>query len=249
MAKMPENSVDMVMTSPPYDGLRTYNGYSFDFEPIARQLFRVVKDGGVVVWNVADATVKGSETGTSFRQALYFMECGFNLHDTMLYHKINYAPLTHNRYEQAFEYMFVLSKGKPKTFNGLREEKRTNAKPGRFFQKADSATTSAANSTSSISADKLRSNIWSYTVGGGKTGHPAVFPLQMATDHILSWSNEGDIVFDPFTGSGTTGVACVNTDRQFIGTEMSKEYFEISRNRLELPVHLLDDFGFDLEAA
>jgi DNA modification methylase len=119
MKKIPDGSVDLVLTSPPYDNLRTYNGYNFDFEGIAKELHRVTKDGGVIVWVVGDATIKGSETGTSFKQALYFKEIGFNLHDTMIYHKNNYPPLTHNRYEQCFEYMFVFSKRYLKSFNPI----------------------------------------------------------------------------------------------------------------------------------
>ena len=87
MRAMPDGVIDLVITSPPYDDLRNYKGYSFDFESIAKELFRVVKEGGVVVWVVGDATVDGSETGTSFRQALFFKEVGFNLHDTMIYMK------------------------------------------------------------------------------------------------------------------------------------------------------------------
>ena len=119
MTKMPDNFVDLTVTSPPYDSLRVYNGYSFDFEAVAKELFRVTKQGGIVVWVVADATTKGSETGTSFRHALFFKEIGFNLHDTMIYAKNSYMPLTHNRYEQAWEYMFVLSKGRPSTFRPI----------------------------------------------------------------------------------------------------------------------------------
>ena len=143
MARMPDGFVDLTVTSPPYDNLRTYNGYSFDFEAVAKELFRVTKQGGVVVWVVGDATIKGSETGTSFRQALYFKEIGFNLHDTMMYRKINYIALTHNRYEQEFEYMFVFSKGKPKTFNPIMVECKTKGSKtnGRTFYQTNSQNT------------------------------------------------------------------------------------------------------------
>ena len=121
MKKLESEIIDLTITSPPYDNLRKYNGYSFDFENIAKELYRTTKKGGVAAWVVNDSTVKGSETGTSFKQALFFKEIGFNLHDTMIFAKNNPVPLTHNRYEQQFEYMFILSKGKPKTFNGLKK--------------------------------------------------------------------------------------------------------------------------------
>lgn len=232
MNAIPASSVDLVVTSPPYDNLRDYKGYSFDFEGVAEQLVRVLKPGGVIVWVVGDATIKGSESGTSFRQALHFMSLGLNLHDTMFYQKVNYTPLTHNRYEQAIEYMFVLSKGKPKTFNPIRISKVSDSKPGKFFKRACDSQTSPASSPASTSDDKISSNVWSYTVGNEKVGHPAVFPIKLATDHILSWSNPGDTVLDPFLGSGTTGVSCVNTDRKFIGIEMAAEYFQIASRRI-----------------
>ena len=120
MRGIPDGSVDLTVTAPPYDNLRTYNGFAWDFEGVAKELFRVTKHGGVVVWVVGDQTIKGNETGTLFRQALFFKDCGFNLHDTMIWKKTNPIPLTHNRFEQSFEYMFVFSKGSPKTFNPIK---------------------------------------------------------------------------------------------------------------------------------
>jgi DNA modification methylase len=226
-------SVDMVMTSPPYDNLRAYKGYSFDFEGVARELYRVVKPGGVVVWVVADATQNGSETGTSFKQALFFKELGFNLHDTMLYHKVNYVPLTHRRYEQAWEYMFCFSKGAPKTFNPIRIPCKTaGGKSGKFYQTKDAQDTSAAHSTERTGVDKIAPNMFGYTVGAEKTGHPAVFPLPLALDQISSWSNPGDVILDPFGGSGTTAVACQQLGRNFILCEISQDYCGIARKRL-----------------
>ena len=234
------DSIDLTVTSPPYDNLRTYNNSSTwgwpEFAAIAAGLWRVTKPGGVVVWVVGDATIKGSETGTSFKQALYFKEVGFNLHDTMIYQKST-PPLTHNRYEQNFEYMFALSKGKPNTFNGLREprkyrDNRTKKAFGR--NKNDSVDIGY----SSKYETRLRRNVWRYFTGGGandKTAslHPAVFPEQLANDHIISWSNEGDTVFDPFMGSGTTGKMARQLNRDFIGIEIDKEYFEIAKQRIE----------------
>lgn len=236
------NSVDLVVTSPPYDGLRTYNGYSFDFENIAKELFRVVADGGVVVWIVNDSTVKGSESGTSFRQALYFKEIGFNLWDTMIWRKTNPIPndTRQNRYIQAFEYMFVLSKGKPKTCNYLKEKSKCGGK--------------VTNNTSQIKANgdsrddrkearkgmvvneyKILTNIWdcSCVHKNEKTKHPAQFPEKLAQDHIISWSNEGEIVLDPFMGSGTTAKMAKLNGRNYIGFELSTEYCDIAEKRIQ----------------
>lgn len=245
MPTLADKSVDLTVTSPPYDNLRNYHGNSqFDFEGIAKELYRVVKDGGVVVWVVGDATINGSETGTSFKQALYFKKIGFNLHDTMIYQKQNYTPLTHNRYEQEWEYMFCLSKGSPKSFNPLMVPckyagESTWGQPRMYKDNSGNLTTVKQ---TIIKDMKIKGNIFKYLVGSTQTGkinHPAMFPEQLATDHILSWSNEGDTVLDPFAGSGTTGVACLNTGRKFILIEKDASYCEIIRKRIENHMPLL----------
>ena len=232
-------SVDMTVTSPPYDNLRTYNGnidqWSFEkFKLIAEELYRITKDGGVVVWVVGDATINGSETGTSFRQALYFMDCGFNLHDTMIYQKNGTGACGSNKcYWQTFEYMFVFSKGKIKTVNRLTTE--TTVKQGGSRIKSNGET-KKENRISDNEKKSVRSNVWVYNVGNAnnddKTGHPAVFPEQLAKDHIVSWSNEGDVVLDPFMGSGTTAKMAILNNRNFIGFEISDEYCDIARKRI-----------------
>lgn len=240
MQTLPDQSIDLVVTSPPYDNLRTYGGHSWDFGGVANQLWRVIKPGGVVVWVVNDATIDGSETGTSFRQALWFMTIGFRLHDTMIWQRSCPFPET-TRYHPAFEYMFVLSDGVPKTFNCIcdrptstggqesvspmeRQPDGTNRRPKREFVRAYVAS---------------RFNIWSINAGWGQStgdkcafSHPAIFPEALARDHILSWSNEGDIVLDPFSGSGTTAKMAKLMGRRFIGIEVNPEYVEISRKRL-----------------
>ena len=232
------NSFDMTITSPPYDNLRTYKGYSWNFEELAKELYRTTKQGGVVVWVVGDATINGSETGSSFRQALYFMECGFNLHDTMIYKKRN-IPLNHNRYEQGFEYMFVFTKGNPKTFNPIMQKnipRKTSKNEGNHTQKQGlKKKISAPRKKNSI-----KQNVWEYNVGymcstKDKIAyqHPAIYPEQLAMDHIISWSNENDLVFDPFMGSGTTAKMAERSNRRWIGCEISKEYCEITKRRLE----------------
>ncbi len=236
--RMPDGFIDLVVTSPPYDNLRTYNGFDWDFEALAKELFRVVKKGGVVVWVVGDATVNGSETGTSFKQALYFKEIGFNLHDTMIYLKQNPVPLTHNRYEQCFEYMFVCSKDRPRVFNPLTETTATIGSIYRGSQKKSDASgdyaTRIRDEFTQVQENKYRRNAFTYVVGNQETGsHPAPMPENLAKDHILSWSNEGDTVYDPFMGSGTTAKAAHQLKRNWIGSEISSEYVELANKRLE----------------
>lgn len=243
MKKMPDNTIDLTVTSPPYDKMRTYNGnidqWSFEkFKEIAEELYRITKDGGVVVWVVGDATVKGTETGTSFKQALHFVDVGFRLHDTMIYKKANPIPQNHNRYEQCFEYMFVFSKGKPNTFNAIRVPTKNAGKSfdwGNRKTKMDDNQCRRHRDSEVIKVNdtKIHDNIFEYSIGGGKTGHPAVFPEQLALDHILSWSNEGDLVFDPFMGSGTTGKMALLNNRKFIGVELDEGYMKIAEERIE----------------
>ena len=250
MKSIPDGSVDLTVTSPPYDNLRTYNGnndqWSADvWQKVIAELYRITKDGGVVVWVVGDATIKGSETGTSFKQALHAMQCGFRLHDTMIYHK-NALPKNHKRYEQDFEYMFVWAKGAPKTFNAIRipckyPEKGT-ARQNSYFSITDEVNRSARSGKkrNPVKEDKIKGNIWYMPTGKGHSTayaaafkHPAIFPEQLANDHILSWSNPNDVVFDCFMGSGTTGVVAKNLGRDFIGIELDADYFEIAKDRIE----------------
>ena len=237
MKRMPDNFVDLTVTSPPYDNLREYKGYSFPFEDIAKELYRVTKQGGVLVWVVSDATNNGSESGTSFRQALFFMECGFNLHDTMIYHKHS-PPLTHNRYEQHFEYMFILSKGKPKVFNPIIEKKiwEDNRTQKAIRREKDG---SSDIGYAGKSDNKIKGNVWKYNVGGGHVTddkiaykHPAIFPEKLCADHIFSWSNENDIIYDCFGGSGTTGKMAHLMKRNWILSEISSEYVQIAEKRI-----------------
>lgn len=233
-------SVDLTVTSPPYDTLRKYKGYTFDFETIARELYRATKEGGVVVWVVNDKTNKGSETGTSFRQALYFMECGFRLHDTMIYKKICYVPMTHKRYEPSFEFMFILSKGAPATFNPRMKKNKGKGKITGNFRHDGDLLEPFHGKGKEYKESSIDINIWEYSTGWMHSyteefvkGHPAVFPEALARDHILSWSNEGDVVLDPMCGSATTGKMALLNNRNFIGIEISEEYMEIAKKRIE----------------
>jgi DNA modification methylase len=250
LTKMEENSIDLTVTSPPYDNLRTYNGNNAQWgeavwKSVIEELYTVTKPGGVVVWVVGDATIKGSETGTSFKQALWAKECGFNLHDTMIYNKGNCPFPDRTRYSNIFEYMFVWSKGTP-TFNPICDKKNKTG-----GQKIQSTTlrqpdgslikTSAERNglNKSIKEFGARFNIWEISPGWGKSHtdkygyeHPATFPEQLAHDHIISWSNEGDTVLDPFMGSGTTGKMAKQLNRNFIGIELDAQYFDIAKQRI-----------------
>jgi len=239
MKEIESGSVDLTVTSPPYDNLRTYNGNNemwgeHVWGAVLADLYRVTKEGGIVVWVVGDATIKGCETGTSFKQALRGMECGFNLHDTMIYEKAQACFGSNNCYLQAFEYMFIFSKGKPNDMNFIRD--RVNIRGG-----VTESTVSSGMNTDGVSGNRIqktaaklgkRKNIWKYGVGGGSTGHPAPFPEKLAVDHIATWSSEGCTVLDPFMGSGTAGVACKNLSRNFIGIELDEEYFKVAQSRI-----------------
>ncbi len=238
MKALDNEIIDLTVTSPPYGNLRAYNGYIFDFESVARELYRITKRGGVVVWIIGDTTIKGSETGVSFKQALYFKEIGFRLHDTMIYRKVNYVPLNHNRYEQSFEYMFVFCKGKLKTFNPIRIKcinvgriekyglkRRTSHGPRHSMRLYKKTTYLPTKET------KIAPNIFSYTCGK-KTGHPASFPEQLANDHIISWSNENDVILDPLIGGGTVAIEAIKTGRNFIGMDISQKYCDMANERI-----------------
>lgn len=238
MSKMPDNFVDMVLTSPPYDNLRTYEGYHFDFQAIAKELFRVLKENGVIIWVVADRTINGNETGTSFKQALFFKEIGFNLHDTMIYAKNNPIPSDcGKRYRQCFEYIFCLSKGQPKTFNPILQD----VKQGKAF-KSFRITKDGRNDLehNHLAPNKRKiNNIFSYNVGTASSKdkiafqHPAIFPEQLAYDQIYTWTNENDLVYDCFMGSGTTAKIAQEMNRNWIGSEISEEYVAIAKKRIE----------------
>lgn len=244
MNEIEDGSVDLTVTSPPYDNLRTYNDTLNDWnadkwQTVLRELFRVTKDGGVVVWVVADATVKGSETGTSFRQVLYAMECGFKLHDTMIWEKSTFSAVgaLKQRYAPVFEYMFVFAKGTLSTFNPIKDKPNKHAgvaHHGTVRQKDGSVRSlSGIKSGKTVAEFGQRHNVWRINEEKALNKlHPAVFPLALAKDHITSWSNDGDTVLDPFMGSGTTGVACVNTGRRFIGVERDATYFKVAEDRI-----------------
>ena len=244
MKEIPDGSVDLTVTSPPYDNLRSYNGNNEQWneeawKAVIAELYRVTKDGGVVVWVVGDATVKGSETGTSFKQALWAIECGFNLHDTMIYKKTGGGARGSNLcYWQNFEYMFIFSKGRPKTINLIKD--KVNSTAGKRNSGVNGRGKNGEQRFKKVTRTAefgKRENVWVIAAGNNtsddKTDHPAVFPESLANDHIISWSNSGNVVLDPFMGSGTTGKLAVKLGREFIGIELDEGYFEIAKKRIK----------------
>jgi len=263
LSKFPEECIDLTVTSPPYDGIRNYNKkldtkqkligkYSFPFEELANQLFRVTKTGGIVVWNVNDQTVEGfdggtTETGNSFRMALYFQDIGFNLHDTMIYKKPGVRFPDQTRYHQTFEYMFILSKGKPKAIHFIKDKKNKSYNPNKSQwardknkRETDDGYTVCDTFTFAVEEFGRRPNVWEINPeqSSGRdikefNWHPAVFPSKLACDHIISWSNEGDVILDPFSGSGTTAIQAKITKRKYIGIDLNEEYVIKSKKIIE----------------
>lgn len=249
MQYMPDECIDLTVTSPPYDKLRDYKGFVFPFEDIANQLYRVTKKGGVIVWVVGDSyDKKGSETLTSFKQALHFKDIGFNFHDTMIYKKNSYPFPPSNRYYQQFEYMFILSKGRPKTSNLLRQNTKWKKETNEV-----STTRKKNGTTTNMKYEKgknsrILDNVWEINTGYMRTTkdkfayeHPAIFPEELANKHIKTWSNEKEIVFDPMCGSGTTLKMAYLNNRNFIGIDYSEEYVDISKKRISESVKAGDN--------
>lgn len=245
---MADCSIDLTITSPPYDKLRSYNGFKIDFDALFVEMFRVTKNGGTVVWVTADATINGSETGTSFRAALKMMEAGFRLHDTMIFTKKNPIPqIYRKRYNNVFEYMFVLTKGPIVTHNAIMIDcihagLELGSTTYKNYSKGKQTRGKIANT---VKKQKIKGNVWEYVVGKKAEdqeakGHPAPFPCALARDHILSWTNEGDVVFDPMCGSGTACREAANLGRKYIGCDISSEYVDMARERLSKQKDLCD---------
>lgn len=239
LMKMDKESVDLVVTSPPYDNLRKYDGVGKDwnydkFKSIAVWLWDVLKPGGVVVWIVNDKTENGSKTGTAFKQALYFMSIGYSLNDTMIWRKTNPMPqVKQPRYSACFEYMLIFSKGKPKTFNPIMRDCKFGGKKYDSTAKNMDGESGRHKLQYNVNKEMVDYNVWDIAVAQNKTSHPAVFPYEIARRHILSWSNEGDTVLDPFMGSGTTALAAIDLKRNYVGIELNEDYYKECVERIE----------------
>lgn len=237
MQRIPDGKIDLILTSPPYADMRSYNGFSWSFEKMLPEMFRIVKPGGVVVWVVGDKTHKGSEMLEPFTQALAFKAAGFLVHDTMIW-TAERPPKTHRRYEQKFEFMFVFSKGVPSTFNPIMERCVCAGDTHRHRYRHDGTDLRDAHGKNPVATHRIKGNVWKCHVGGGSAEtkraheHPAIFPLQLAVDHVKSWTNPGDVVYDPFMGSGTTAIAAIKTKRRYIGSEISSDYCNLISARV-----------------
>lgn len=239
MRQLEANYIDLTVTSPPYDNLRDYKGFSFEFRDIAKELYRITKKGGIVVWVVGDKIKNGNRSLTSFKQALYFQELGFNVHDVMIYRKKNTPFMRSNAYTNCYEFMYVFSKDRVKTFHPLKEKTvRNGIEPLPHNKGADGVNKKIFKE---LKREKSRTNIWEYAVGlGGTTSdriafkHTAVFPEKLAEDHILTWTNPGDLVFDPMVGSGTTCKMALKNNRIYLGCDISEEYIQIANERLKM---------------
>jgi site-specific DNA-methyltransferase (adenine-specific) len=247
MKEIPDNAIDLTVTSPPYGDLRDFKGFTFDFEKIACELFRVTNKGGVVVWVVNDQIKKGSKSGDSFRQALGFLEVGFNLHDVMIYQKNNPFVVCKYRYTQCFEFMFILTKGRPNTFAPLTQKNKCAGQHRKTTRRGKNNITTQRSQVT-IRDVRPKDNIWQYQIGFMHVTkdriaykHPAIFPEQLADDHIVSWSNPGDIVLDPMCGAGTTCKMAKINGRNFIGIDCAEEYCEIAKKRVDLVEYETED--------
>lgn len=242
MKGLPPECIDLTVTSPPYDQMRTYNDSSTwtedVFKAVANELYRITKPGGCVVWIVADSTKAGDETGTSFKEALYFKKIGFKLLDTMIWSKGGFSYPSNDHYPQTFEYMFVFTKGKGNTYHPIKDRRNIHVgkKPHWTYRQRDGSIThpDLTNRNYKVAPEfGVRFNVWNISPESHNvTGHPAVFPLPIAADHIRSWSNEGDLVLDPFSGSGTTAIACHHLNRRFIGFEIDEVYFNLAKKHI-----------------
>ena len=234
---------DLILTSPPYGTLRDYGGHGFDWRRVVSAIVPALKPGGVIVWVVADQTIDGSESGESFRQALYFMDYGLRLHDTMIYERTGMTNPTPNRYHNMYSFMFIFSEGAPRTFNAIIDHPATS--PGRTRSHAGFRTRSGLLPSRpghyTQAAMTKRSNIWRIYAGSNHSApdflaahqHPAIFPLALARDHISTWTNPGDLVIDPMCGSGTTLRAAKDLDRRAIGIDIHEPYCALAGQRMD----------------
>lgn len=233
LREMQNETVDLVVTSPPYDNMRDYgHDTKFMFQLICRELCRVIKKGGIIVWIVNDQTIKGSETLTSFKQAYSFVDKGLNLHDTMIWKKPNPVPTQSTRYQQAFEYMFVFSKGKPKTFNPIKVKSKYAGIKVKKHRAIKSSHNYNNEGVYEVAEMKMIDNVWEIANTKNDSKHPAIFPKELAKRHIETWSNENDLIYDPFAGSGTTLIVAKEMNRNFLGNEINKQYYEYAKTKL-----------------
>ncbi len=240
MAALSNECIPFTLTSPPYDGLRTYDGLAdWNFMDVAKELYRITMQGGVVVWVVQEQIIDGSESGETSRQRLAFANIGFRLHHTMVMGKLGGIQFSSNRYGRPLEYAFILSKGPPRYFNPLRDRPNKEAGRVKVFLNRNRDGSFAPVKRTQVHPYGLRGSIWFYPTGKNNSAkedyafeHPALMPEQMAEDDILSWTKVGDLVFNPFAGAGTALKMALLNHRSYLGFEINPKYVEIARRRL-----------------
>lgn len=241
MKKIPDNSVDIVVTSPPYDGIRDYNGFNFDLHETGRGLIRILKEGGIVAMVIQDQTKNFGKTLTSFKTIIDWCDnIGFKLFECVIYRKHgSEGAWWTNRFRVDHEYMPIFLKGeKPQYFN-KENLKVPSIHGGKVMTGSGSRRTDGktnARVTRPINTMKCRGTIWNYLMAGDKDPikrqHPAPFPDQIPLDFIECFCPPGGVVLDPFMGSGSTAVAAKKLNRKYIGFDTSEEYIKIAHARL-----------------
>lgn len=248
LKRMEDNTIDLTLTSPPFGHQRSYEGFSWDPDVLASLLYEKTAEGGVCVWVIGNPTVKGSETGEAFEQALIFQDAGWRINDTIIFAKNNPLPGDCGpRYRQTFDFMFIFSKGRPKTFNPIMEPTKNAGKTYKSLRVTEDGRGATEEGLRITKTERKKGNIFYYNVGSASSKdkiafeHPAIFPEKLAEDMISSWTNEGDLVFDPFSGASTSGIASYQLKRNFILSEISPKYCELSQRRFNTR------FGFKLD--
>ncbi len=248
LKSIPDNSIDLVVTSPPYDGIRKYNGFSFNLHSTGKELFRVLKDGGIIAMVIQDQTKNFGKSLTSFKTIIDWCEnVGFKLFETIIYkkHGAEGAWWT-KRFRVDHEYIPIFLKGERPAYFNKEPLKIPSKHGGKTMTGCATRLTNGKTLKSKrvfINPMKCRGTLWDYTTCGDGTRlkhqHPATFPDKIPVDFIRCFCPKNGIVLDPFIGSGTTALAAIQLNRNYIGIDISKEYCELAKKRIREEIELL----------
>jgi site-specific DNA-methyltransferase (adenine-specific) len=242
LKKIPNNSIDILVTSPPYDGIRKYNGFNYDLHATGKEIYRVLKDGGVAIMVIQDQTKNFGKTLTSFRTIVDWVDnIGFKLFETVIYRKYGAEGAWWNkRFRVDHEYMPIFLKGERPQYFNKDPLKIPSKHGGKTMTGGGTRLTNGIRIPTraiTINPMKCRGTIWEYmTAGDGtrlKHKHPATFPDKLPYDFIQCFCPPNGVVLDPFIGSGTTALAAIELDRNYIGIDISKEYCDLARRRIK----------------